>query len=68
MAHPDDVDCRWQEVKCAGCGKEYTCTPQQDYFTPAGFTEPKTLTNGYCWDCFMEVTGMKPQPEPPYTL
>ena len=54
------VDARWQQVKCAGCGKEYQCTPSQDYF------ESTTLEDGFCWDCFMKNQDMPPQPEPPY--
>ena len=54
------VDCRWQDVKCAGCGKEYQCTPEQDYFNNT------TLEDGVCWDCLMVESGMKPCPEPPY--
>jgi hypothetical protein len=70
------IDLRYAEVKCAKCGKEYQCTPSQDYFHPDGKfigedfdhfpPDKKTTDNGYCWDCFLEVTGMKSQPEPPY--
>jgi hypothetical protein len=61
------IDLRYKPVKCAGCGKDYTCTPDQDYFQPNG-TDPEewTADNGYCWDCFMKVTNTKPQPEPSY--
>jgi hypothetical protein len=65
------VDLRYAEVKCAGegCGKEYTCTPTTDYFHTAEQEKEgveKTAENGFCWDCFMKVTGMSSQPEPPY--
>jgi hypothetical protein len=61
------IDLRWADVKCADCCKEYQCTPNEDYFHPSGFPpEEKAADNGYCWDCFMKVTGMNPQPEPPY--
>jgi hypothetical protein len=63
---------QYAEVTCTDCGKEYVCTPSQDYFhTKEQTADPefeKLLDNGYCWDCFMKVTGMKPQPEPPYTV
>jgi hypothetical protein len=61
-----DVDARWQEVTCSECGKQYVCTPDQDYFHPDDFIGRKTLESGLCWDCFMEYHGMKPQPEPRY--
>lgn len=60
------VDLRYADVKCADCGKEYTCTPETDYFHPAGFPDEKTTENGYCWDCFMRFSSMPLQPEPPY--
>lgn len=61
------IDLRWQDVKCKDCGVEYQCTPTQDYFHPTGFTPlEKSTTNGYCWNCFMRITGMNQQEEPPY--
>lgn len=66
------IDLRWMKVTCAGegCGKVYQCTPDTDYFhTTEQEKDPefeKTADNGYCWDCFMKVVRMQPQPEPPY--
>jgi len=54
------VDARWQMVKCSGCGKEYRCTPSQDYFNNT------TLEDGVCWDCLLAPTNMEGQPEPGY--
>jgi len=54
------VDCRWQQVKCSDCGKEYQCTPNEDYFNST------TLTDGLCWSCFLTFNDMPAQPEPPY--
>jgi len=53
---PDDI--RWEMVRCRECGKEYRCTPSQDYF------EATTTTDGLCWDCFLPFKGMPSQPEP----
>lgn len=64
MSEP--VDARWQQVKCADCGKEYQCTPQTDYYFPSEFVGIRTLDNGFCWDCFMGEVGMKRRPEPSY--
>jgi len=54
------LDCRWQMVTCRGCGRRYQCTPSEDYF------EATTLSDGWCWACFMALNEMPPQPEPPY--
>jgi hypothetical protein len=48
-------------VKCADCGKEYQCTPTEDYFNNT------TLTDGLCWSCLLKFNDLNPtQPEPPY--
>jgi len=57
------VDARWQPVTCKNCGKQYICTPSEDYYALRGETLT-SLEDGLCWDCFMAATGMKPQPEP----
>ena len=58
---PARVDARWQMVKCADCGKEYQCTPTEDYFNNT------TLTDGLCWSCLLKFNDLNPaQPEPPY--
>lgn len=54
------VSAAWKEVKCADCGKEYQCTPEQDYYNNT------TLTDGLCWDCLLKQGNMRPQSEPPY--
>jgi hypothetical protein len=59
------TDLRYQMVWCRGCGKQYRCTPDQDYFHKPETGEPMEI-NGYCWDCFLEATGMRPQSEPGY--
>lgn len=43
----------WREVTCAGCGKQYQCTPSQDYFHEPGVLAAgtQTLENGYCMTC-----------------
>lgn len=34
---PEDFDPRFQQVKCDRCGREYQCTPWDDYYrTPRG--------------------------------
>lgn len=54
------VDPRWEMVRCRECGREYRCTPSQDYF------DATTLSDGLCWDCFLIDRDAPPQPEPPY--
>lgn len=54
------MDARYQEVRCSRCGKEYVCTPEQDYFRAT------TLTDGLCWDCLLASAGLEPAPEPSY--
>lgn len=62
-------DLRYAEVKCVDCGKEYICTPEEDYFCLAGTEDDATATNGYCWTCFMKATSMNTaQPEPPLPI
>jgi hypothetical protein len=37
MADGLNTAVQWQEVKCDRCGREYQCTPWDDYYeTPAG--------------------------------
>jgi hypothetical protein len=52
------VDARWQQVTCAGCGRQYQCTPEADYY---GST---TLSDGLCTRCFLAVNGMNPETTP----
>lgn len=59
-ASSDRVDCRFKDVRCAECGKEYLCTPDEDYY------EATTLEDGLCWDCFLASVEMPPQREPGY--
>jgi hypothetical protein len=54
----DHADLRHAEVRCRECGKEYVCTPDQDYFNATNNTD------GLCWDCLMAEQGLKAQPEP----
>lgn len=56
------VDACWKMVRCRQCGREYRCTPTQDYY------ESTTLEDGLCWDCFLPSVDMPPQPEPPYQV
>jgi hypothetical protein len=58
MTQPDHADLRHAEVRCRECGKEYVCTPDQDYFNATNNTD------GLCWNCLMEESNMKAQPEP----
>jgi len=58
-------DLRWAIVVCCGCGREYRCTPNTDYYHPRGTPQSeRTATAGRCWDCHLEHEGVPPQPEP----
>ena len=48
------INLQYADVTCVDCGKEYHCTPSEDYFHPEAAGEESTATNGYCWDCFMK--------------
>lgn len=48
----------YADVKCKECGKEYVCTPEQDYYNAT------TPNDGVCWDCLLKETKTKPIPEP----
>jgi hypothetical protein len=54
------MDLGYQDVKCSGCGKEYVCTPNEDYYNATD------ANDGVCWDCLLEQKGMNPQAEPGY--
>ena len=51
------IDLQYAEVKCKECGKEYTCTPDSDYYNAT------TTTDGVCWDCLLKENDAKPQAE-----
>lgn len=57
MASDPPVDLRHADVKCRKCGKEYVCTPEQDYYNAT------TATDGVCWDCLLEDNEARPQTE-----
>jgi hypothetical protein len=47
-----------KQVKCRACGREYTCTPADDYYNS---TTPK---NGWCTACFLKKHGCVRMIEP----
>ncbi|HWI67260.1 MAG TPA: hypothetical protein VNS88_02575 [Nitrospiraceae bacterium] len=51
------IDLQYADVKCKECGKEYTCTPDSDYFNAT------TTTDGVCWDCLTADVKGPPQAE-----
>lgn len=48
-------DAFWQMVKCSGCGREYRCTPMDDYYNNT------TLSDGVCEQCLLALAGMDPK-------
>jgi hypothetical protein len=61
------VNLAYKDVTCSNCGKEYVCTPHNDYYHPPEIgPDEYTDENGLCWDCLLAQKGMKPQPEPDY--
>jgi hypothetical protein len=44
----------WQVVRCAGCGKEYRCTPDSDYYNNTN------TTDGVCETCLLMDAGIHP--------
>lgn len=52
------IDPRWQEVTCSECGKQYRCTPTEDYYNNTN------LKDGICEPCLLAgKTGANP-PDP----
>jgi hypothetical protein len=48
------ISAAWQQVKCADCGREYRCTPTDDYYhRPTVDPTKRTLTNGVCEPCLV---------------
>lgn len=58
MASDPPPDLQYAEVICRECGKEYTCTPEQDYYNATNNLD------GVCWDCLLKESNMKAQAEP----
>ena len=52
------ADLQFADVKCKECGKEYKCTPNEDYYNATN------ATDGVCWDCLLVEKDMEPHPEP----
>lgn len=50
---------QYAEVKCRGCGKEYVCTPQDDYYNYED--GPGT---GVCFRCLLIENNMDPDKTP----
>jgi hypothetical protein len=48
----------WQQVTCSGCGREYTCTPEDDCYGAHG------LTSGVCFACLLRAGGLDPDTTP----
>jgi hypothetical protein len=48
----------YQPVKCSDCGREYICTPGDDYYNAT------TATDGVCLSCLLAANGLDPQTTP----
>jgi len=57
MASDPPIDLQYAEVKCRGCGKEYVCTPDEDYYNAT------TPTDGLCFKCLVEDTNIEQDEE-----
>ena len=57
-------DARWQQVTCRDCKREYTCTPEEDYFGDADGSIPESATSGRCFACMLTAGGMDPEVTP----
>lgn len=42
-----DFDQRWQQVKCRDCGREFQCTPWDDYYNAT------SAEDGVCERCLI---------------
>lgn len=54
----NSFDARWQKVTCSGCGRTYTCTPEDDYY------DAESATSGVCFGCLLIAGGMNPETTP----
>ena len=54
----------WQEVTCRGRGREYTCTPEDDYYGPPDGGLPESATDGVCFGCQLRRGGLDPEVTP----
>jgi hypothetical protein len=57
-------DATWQQVTCRDCKREYTCTPEDDYFGDASGKRPDSPTSGRCFGCLLKAGGMDPETTP----
>lgn len=48
----------WQRVTCRACKREYTCTPEDDYYNA------ETATDGVCFSCLLAEGGLDPETTP----
>ncbi len=46
------MDLAYENVTCRKCGRQYVCTPQDDYYNA------KTPTDGLCEKCLLESGGL----------
>jgi hypothetical protein len=46
----------WKQVKCRTCGREYTCTPDDDYYNSTN------ATDGVCEKCLLNKAGITTPP------
>lgn len=49
-------DASWQMVRCRDCGREYQCTPEDDYYNAT------TTEDGLCEPCVLRGAGFTPTP------
>lgn len=50
---------QWKQVTCRACGREYTCTPEDDYY---GYEAGPG--NGTCFRCLLIEHGRDPDTTP----
>lgn len=50
----------YQTVRCRVCGKEYLCTPEDDFYPD----DPQDPQVGVCFSCLLRQNGLDPETTP----
>jgi hypothetical protein len=56
----DNFSAAGQRVRCRDCGRQFTCTPEDDYFHTEDQLQAgvRTVENGRCEPCFFKFFGV----------
>ena len=54
-----EIDARWQRVRCRVDGEEYICTPHSDYYGATSVDENGVIIGGVCEDHLLSEWGVE---------